>query len=102
MAHDAVNVWTEYHLSDRWEIAGGGNWLSQRYADSAQTAPVPGYVVWNAMASVAILRNLTLQLNGFNLFNRLYYDGLYYTSASENHAIPGPGRSVALSARMAF
>lgn len=101
VAHDALNLWTEYHLGN-WEIAGGGNWLSKRYADSGQSAWVPGYVVWNAMASVVIAPRLTLQLNGYNLFNKLYYDGFYYTSAAENHAVPGAGRSVALSARLAF
>ncbi len=102
VAHNALNLWTEYELPAGWEIGGGGNWLSKRFADSAETANVPGYVVWNAMLSYTVTRQLQLQLNGINLFNRLYYDGLYYTSVSENHAIPGPGRSVMLSARMSF
>jgi catecholate siderophore receptor len=101
-AHNAFNLWTEYHLSSAWEIGGGGNWLGYRYADSAEAAYVPGYVVWNAMAAWRVTPALKLQLNAFNLFNKLYYDGLYYTSASENHAIPGPGRSVALTLRMSL
>ncbi len=99
VAHDSLNLWSEYHLSNRWEIGGGGNWLTRRFADAAETTSVPGYVVWNAMASYRVTPRLRLQLNGYNLFNRLYYDGLYYTSAAENHAIPGAGRSVALSVR---
>ena len=99
VAHDSFNLWSEYHLSNRWEIGGGGNWLSRRFADEAETTSVPGYVVWNAMASYRVSPRLRLQLNGYNLFNRLYYDGLYYTSAAENHAIPGAGRSVALTVR---
>jgi catecholate siderophore receptor len=102
VAHNSLNLWTEYEFSERWELGAGGNWLGHRFADSAETANVPGYVVWNAMASYVVTRNLTLQLNGFNLFNKLYYDALYYTSASENHAIPSPGRSVSLTARMSF
>ncbi|HEX4025602.1 MAG TPA: TonB-dependent siderophore receptor [Steroidobacteraceae bacterium] len=102
VAHNSLNLWTEYELSAQWEVGAGGNWLGHRYADSAEMANVPGYVVWNAMASYVVSRNLTLQLNGLNLFNKLYYDALYYTSASENHAIPGPGRSVLLTARMSF
>ena len=96
-AHNALNLWTEYQLSSRWELGGGGNWLSYRYADSGEQAYVPGYVVWNAMASCELTPRLTLQLNGLNLFNKLYYGGLYYTSAAENHVIPGAGRSVALT-----
>jgi catecholate siderophore receptor len=102
VAHDALNLWTEYEFPGAWEIGAGGNWLGHRYADGGQMANVPGYVVWNAMVSHALSRNLTVQLNGLNLFDRLYYDGVYYTSPSENHAIPGPGRTVMMSIRMNF
>jgi len=102
VAHDALNLWTEYELPAGWEVGAGANWLSRRFADSGEMANVPGYVVWSAMVSYRVMQQLTLQLNGFNLFDRRYYDGLYYTSPAENHAIPGAGRSVALSARMSF
>jgi catecholate siderophore receptor len=101
-AHNALNIWTEYYLTKDWEVGAGVNWLSKRFADSAETATVPSYVVWNAMASYDVTRNLSMQLNGYNLFNRFYYDALYYTSPAENHIIPGAGRSVALTLRMKF
>ena len=96
-AHNQLNLWTEYELPEGWEVGGGGNWLSHRFADSGETAYVPAYVVWNAMVSYAASPHLSLQLNANNLFNKLYYDGVYYTSAAENHAIPGAGRSVTLT-----
>lgn len=96
-AHHSLNLWTEYQLSKDWEIGGGGNWLSYRYADSAQTAYIPGHVVWNAMVSYDASPSLNLQLNAHNIFNRLYYDGSYYNSVTENHVIPGAGRSVTLT-----
>jgi catecholate siderophore receptor len=102
VAHNALNLWTEYEFTGGWELGAGTNWLGYRYADSAQAAYVPGYVVWNAMAAYRVARNLRLQLNAFNLLNKFYYGGLYYTSAAENHAIPAPGRSIALSARFSF
>ena len=43
------------------------------------------------MASYRISKSWYLQLNGFNLRIKLYYESAYYTSASENHVIPGPG-----------
>ncbi len=54
------------------------------------------------MAAYRFSPRLELQLNGFNLFNRLYYDGVYYTSVSENHVIPAPGRSVMLSMHLSL
>jgi catecholate siderophore receptor len=102
VARNAMNLWTEYELTDDWEIGLGGNWLGARYADSAQTATIPGYVVFNAMASYKISQKASLQLNVINLANRLYYDSAYYTSASENHVIPGAGRTAKLTIRMTF
>jgi catecholate siderophore receptor len=100
VAHEALNLWTEYHLPLRIEVGGGANWLGPRFADSAGTARLPGHVVWNAMVSYRLAHGVTLQLNGLNLFNRYYYAGPYYTSAAENHVIPGAGRSATLSVSM--
>lgn len=96
-AHNQLNLWTEYDLPAGWEVGAGGNWLSHRFADAAESAYVPGYVVWNAMVSYEASPRLGLQLNAYDLFNKLYYDGVYYTSPAENHIIPGAGRSVALT-----
>jgi catecholate siderophore receptor len=97
VAHDQLNLWTEYYLPFGIEVGGGGNWLGQRFADSGEMAHVPGYVVWNAMVSYKVTANVSLQLNGLNLFNRYYFSAPYYTSVSENHVIPGAGRSATLS-----
>ena len=102
VARNALNLWSEYEFSDALEIGAGGNWLGARFADSAETARIPGYVVWNAMVSYKVTADVQVQLNGLNLFNRLYFDAPYYTSVSENHVIMGPGRSVSLNLRMKF
>jgi len=97
VAHNALNLWSEYYLPFGIEVGGGANWLGPRFADSGETARLPGYVVWNAMVSYRVAPNVTLQLNALNLFNRYYYTAPYYTSVSENHVIPGAARSAALS-----
>jgi catecholate siderophore receptor len=97
VAHNTLNLWTEYYLPFGIEIGGGGNWVGPRFADSGESARVPGYVVWNAMVSYQLTKNASLQLNGLNLFNRYYFSAPYYTSVSENHVIPGAGRSATLS-----
>ncbi len=102
VARNALNLWTEYELTDAWEVGVGGNWLGARFADSGQKATIPGYVVWNAMSSYKLSRSVSLQLNVFNLANKLYYDNSYYTSPSENHVFPGAGRTAKLTIRAAF
>jgi catecholate siderophore receptor len=102
VARNAANLWAEYELTDAWEIGAGGNWLGARFADSGETATIPGYVVWNAMASYKLSRTVSLQLNVLNLTNKLYYDNSYYTSAAENHVYPGAGRTAKLTIRATF
>jgi catecholate siderophore receptor len=80
----------------------GGNWLGPRFADYGQTATMPGYVVWSAMASYRLSKTVFLQLNGYNLANKLYYESSYYTSAAENHVIPGAGRTLKLTLSTRF
>jgi len=91
-----------YEFSEAFEVGVGGNWLDHRFADYAESATIPGYIVWNAMASYRLNRSLFLQLNVLKLTNKLHYDGSYYTSASENHVIPGAGRSARLSIGVNF
>jgi catecholate siderophore receptor len=102
LAHNAANVWAEYHITPKWQVGFGGNYLDRRFADPANTARVPAYTVLNAMTSYKLTPNLSLQLNAINLTNKLYYDAVYFTSASENHALPGAGRTVKLTVRAKF
>jgi catecholate siderophore receptor len=102
LARNAANLWTEYELSDAWEVGLGGNWLGRRFADSGETAVIPGYVVLNAMTSFKLSKTVWLQMNAFNLANRRYFENSYYTSAAENHVIPGAGRSLRLTVRVTF
>lgn len=102
VARNAANVWAEYEFTHGFELGVGANYLGKRFADSGEAASVPAYLVWNAMAAYRVNDHLTLQVNAINLFNSLYFDGLYYTSASENHAIPGAGRTIKLTARARF
>jgi catecholate siderophore receptor len=102
LARNAVNVWAEYYVTPAWEVGFGGNYLDKRFADAANTATAPAATVWNAMTSYRISPRLTAQLNVNNLFDKLYYGGIYFTSASENHAIPAPGRTVKVALRASF
>lgn len=106
VAHNAANVWAEYHITRPWEVGLGVNYLDRRIGDIVTTSSppvwVPSYVVWSAMTSYKINDRIKVQVNVINLFNKYYYDNIYYTSASENHVIPGAGRTAKLTIRAAF
>jgi len=106
LARNAVNVWAEYHITRPWEVGLGANYLDRRIGNIVTTgvtpAFAPSYLVWSAMTAYRLNPQLKLQLNIINLFDKLYYDNIYYTSTSENHVIPGVGRTVKLTVRANF
>jgi catecholate siderophore receptor len=101
-ARNAVNLWTEYYLSSEWEVGTGGNFLGRRYADIANTASITSYFVWNGMVTYKVNDRLSFQVNASNLLDKVYYDNSYFTSAAENHVIPGAGRTFTFTARAHF
>ncbi len=54
------------------------------------------------MASYKLSRQLTLQLNGYNLANKFYYANAYWSSTTENHVVPGAGRTLLLTAVVTY
>jgi catecholate siderophore receptor len=99
------NIWTEYHLPKRIEIGAGSNFVSSRTASS--TVPldpitglvkqVPGYWVFNAMASRSINEHVSVQANVYNVTGRYYYDQIH-----PGHIVLGPGRSATVSIKFKF
>jgi catecholate siderophore receptor len=92
--HDAANVWTTVEPTEDWTIGAGMTAVSHRYADTENTAGVPGYVFFNAMTSYTVNAHLKLQLNLNNVTNKLYFTGVYYSGVDENHALPSAGRTL--------
>ncbi len=102
LAPNTANLWAEYHVTQRFESGLGVNYLDHRFADSGETANIPSFVVWNAMAGFKVTDALKLQVNALNLFDTRYYTGAYFTSPAENHVIPGAGRTIKLTAKARF
>ena len=102
---NTFNFWSTYRLPWRWETGFGGNYVSSRTASS--TAPfdpvtglvkeVPGYWVFNAMASHRLTEHIDLQVNVNNIANRYYYDELHPA-----HIVLGPGRSALIGLKFKF
>ena len=94
MAPNQANGWAVYEFDSGWKVGTGLNYMDRRIADTLDTTIVPSYLTWDAMLSYRISEHLTAQVNAYNLTNALYYTASYYTSPTENHVIPGPGRTV--------
>ena len=88
------NLWTTHSLPWRLTVGGGAQFVDSRTAST--TAPidpatglvkrVPGYWVFDAMASRPITEHIGLQVNFYNLANRYYVDQVHPA-----HLVPGAG-----------
>ncbi|MBB5049539.1 catecholate siderophore receptor [Rhodopseudomonas rhenobacensis] len=95
---NSFSVFTTYELDSQWTIGGGAFYVDSRFSSVANDARIPDYWRFDAMASYKVDRNLTLQLNIYNLTNEYYYD----SAAGAGYAVPGAGRYVSVSARASF
>jgi catecholate siderophore receptor len=102
IAEDTASLWLTWEPGRTWQLGAGANYMGQRFADTYNTATVPSFVVLNAMASYHVNQHLDLQVNVNNIADKLYYNGIYYTGDDENHAVPGAGRTLLVTAKIKF
>jgi catecholate siderophore receptor len=101
-ARHTANLWAVYEPNDVWRFGAGVNFVDARYADNLNTAKVPGYVVFNAMAGYQVTDAVHLQLNLQNIADAKYFTGAYYSDPTENHVLPGQGRVLTLNTAFSF
>ena len=83
------SLWTTYDLPFGLEVGGGVRFAGSRFTNVSNTRKVDGYAVVDATVAYDLYQQMTLRLNGFNLFDKRYAD-----QVGGGHFIPGPGRSV--------
>jgi catecholate siderophore receptor len=93
----SFSLWTSYALPWDVDVAGGVQYVGDRFNNNQGTRVAPAYRVFDAMAAYHFSDQLTLRLNGLNLANERYIDRV-----GGGHFIPGPGRSVMLTADVGF
>jgi catecholate siderophore receptor len=109
-ANNQGNIWTTYDFDDGLRLGTGLNYVGRRYAGTdTATDPgvtivdkVPAYVTWDAMAGYRFDDRWSVQVNGYNLANTFYLANSYFTRAQENHAVPGPGRTILLTVGLSY
>jgi catecholate siderophore receptor len=93
-----ATFWTVYQVLPRFEIGGGGRFVSSQYTQNVPPIKtVPEFFTFDAMGKYAFTPNIAAQLNVNNLTNRYYYDQLHFF-----HVVPGAGRTALLSLTVRF
>jgi catecholate siderophore receptor len=85
----SATLWTTYKVNDAFTIGGGARYMSEqkRVIDpsvdiSLQNVPsIPAYTVADAMLSYRVSKNVTVQLNVFNVFDKFYINTLNNSGA---------------------
>lgn len=93
----SFTLWTSYDLSRSLTVGGGAQYMDAVYRNATNTAEVPSYWLFQAMASYQVNESLSLRLNVTNLADRDYVDRV-----GGGHFIPGPGRQAILTASFQF
>ncbi len=89
------NVWTVYRIGE-WRLGGGVEGAGLRYANNTNTNATPRYARWDAMVAYEV-KQYTIRLNLYNLFDKDYYEGVY-----AGHSIPGLARTARITAELKF
>ncbi|RBQ26512.1 TonB-dependent siderophore receptor [Arcobacter sp. CECT 9188] len=93
-----ANLFTKYKINKDLSIGGGLNYKSKIYTGSGtRQITQDGYILANVMASYDVTKNLKLQLNINNLFDKKYYEGI-----DDNYLSYGEPRSFAVNMRYSF
>lgn len=100
---NAFSLWTTYRLLPQLTLGGGATYSGglRRGTDGAVGTPkfTESYWVFNAMASYRISKNVDVQLNVYNLFDKKYVAAI---NKSGYRYFPGAPRSARLTVNIAF
>lgn len=94
---NSYTLWTTYRLLPQLKIGGGVTSVDKQYANAANTAGVPAYTKFDMMASYTVSKQLSLQLNLYNVGDKKYYDKAY-----GNYASVAAGRSAVVTASFSY
>jgi catecholate siderophore receptor len=103
IAHQSFTLLSKYQLNDTWELGGQAVYRSKIYGGTLLAAnegtSLPSYWRFDAFAEARINNNWRVKLFVNNIFNKLYYDALYQSSAPFVLEAPGRSASLVISAR---
>ncbi|HJW53087.1 MAG TPA: TonB-dependent siderophore receptor [Burkholderiaceae bacterium] len=96
---DSASFWTTYRFAREWQAGTGVAYMSDRFASNNNAVRVPSYLRWDAMVAYEQPK-YSIQLNIFNLANRLNYDALI--PSDRGRSVPGTNRQALLSVTYKF
>jgi catecholate siderophore receptor len=94
---NSFTLWTVYDLPGGFQIGGGAQFVDDRYNNNLNQRVGPSYWLFDAMIGYQVTEDLNLRVNFYNIADEEYIDRV-----GGGHFVPGPGRSVTVSATYKF
>jgi catecholate siderophore receptor len=102
----SANLWSTYKFDDKLTIGGGARYMGKQrkvilpgYPATNGAQGIPAYAVADAVLSYKVSKNVSLQLNVYNLFDKEYISAL---NNGGSRITVGVERSAQLSANIGF
>lgn len=92
-----ANIWGSWAFAEGWTARAGAHHVGEAFTSDANTTSRPSYTVIDAGLQWAPRDNISLDLNIYNLTDRLYA-----TSGGANQWLLAPPRSASLDFRVTF
>lgn len=92
-----ASLWTTYDLPYNFTIGTGGQFVDQRYSLVNELNSSPGYWTQQAMLAYKVNKNVDVQLNVYNIWDKEYID-----LVGAHQAVPGAGRTVVFTTSIRF
>lgn len=97
VADESWTIWTTWQPIDALQFGLGAQHIGERYNNIANANKVPGYTLYDAMASYKVNDSFSLRLNIQNLT-----DKEHYATVGGGHTIPGAARFTMLTGSFSF
>ena len=96
--HTTLSLWNRYQIVSRFGAGLGVIHQTRTYAAIDNTVTLPGFTRVDAAAYVGLVRDVRLQINAENLFDKRYFP----TSQGNNNIMPGAPRSLRVGLNTGF
>lgn len=96
--YNTFSLTTSYAVTPDFTVGGGAYYVGDRWVSSANTSMVPDYWRFDTMANYKFNKQLSLQLNVWNILDTKNFESF----SGFGSAQPGPGRTFILTAKYTF
>lgn len=95
---NSFSIWSTYSVLPQLTVGAGAYFVDKQFGNAANTAYIPSYWRFDAMAGYRFNKHVNVQLNVLNIFNKKYYDQAF----AAHYASIAPGRAAIVNLNLSY